>query len=879
MRLSHKIFLYFGTSIFSIVLVLVMVNYLVLGRILHQNAKEETRKIVESVSTAAATVLDSSIRNYMRGVIEQDFIILEELYRQSQDGILTEQQAKDAFQEYVLEHVIGESGYIVALRPENEQIWIDIHPHVRGTDCSFNQGCQEWVVQKNGYNEYEWQNPDDNKSRQKVGYFQYFEPWNWIVGATSYKDEFTGLVKIDALRELIEPFRIMENGYFFVMDDNFKMLIHPEIEGEYVYNLQNEEGAYIAQEAINNLNDFYYYRWKNPNEEVEREKVLYAKILDDFNWYIFASGYLEDITAPVKVLLYFRLVFIIAVAFILLFITLLLSRSLTRPLDTMIQGLNTFYKEKKVFNMAFNSVQELNAVGHAIESMTENLIRTEQDKQSVLKELEAIINSMPSMLIGVDIKSNVTLWNNKAAEYFGISRKEAIGRPVSEVTNDFTNVLPSIQKNIDSQTFYSHTFEISNNDSSTNYYDVTFYPLQAGMQSAVIRIDDISERVMMEESLMQRQKMESLGTLAGGIAHDFNNMLSAIYGYAELTKAKLEPESPCIKLQSQLIKATNRARDLVSQILLFSKQAEHKRKPVDPHLITKEVLKLLRPLIPATIDIKQDISCSSGTILADPTQLHQIIMNLCTNAYHAMRKEGGTMSVSLSSVKFSDLEADLSRSDFSSSNYVKLEVSDTGCGMDQVTLAKIFDPFFTTKATGEGTGLGLSVVHGVVKSYQGHIKIDSELDKGTTVQVFLPTLDFNGDTLEVKEELPLPKGSEHILLVDDEDLVLDTTRRLLESFGYKVTISSSSVKALEFFQANPNTFDLVITDMTMPQMTGLELTKKMFAIKQTIPVIMCTGFSENINKEQAYAIGIKRFLAKPLMGGELANAIHETIHQ
>lgn len=877
MRLSHKIYLYFGTFIFIVILMLVIINYLVLERALHQNAKKEVKKIVESVNTAASKVLDSSIRNYMRGVLEQDFIVLEELYQQSQTGTLTEKQAKDAFQEHVLGQVIGTSGYIVALRPEDSKIWIDIHPHVRGTDCAFNQGCQEWVAQRNGYNSYEWKNPNDETKRQKVGYFKYFEPWNWIVGTTSYRDELIELVKIDDLKEIIEPFKILDKGYFYVIDRNYTMLIHPELEGKNVYHSQNEKGVYIAREVRKNIDDFYYYSWRNPSENKELEKFTYTKILKDLDWYICASGYLDDITAPIKKLLYIRLAFIALVAVILLVITMIVSRSLTRPLNSLIHGLNSFHRDKKVFKMGFKSVQELDSVGHAIETMTKNLLVAENEKQSILDQLDSIINSMPSMLIGVDIEGRVTLWNNKAAEYFGLSQAGALGKSVSEVMAEFKDELAPIKKSIDSQTYYSSLCSITTPESITKHFEVTFFPLQFSMKSAVIRLDDISDRVMMEESLTQAQKMESLGTLAGGIAHDFNNILSAIYGYAELVQRKLEPGTSSYEMQSQLLKAADRARGLVEQILLFSRQTEHRKQLVEPHLIFKEALKLLRSSIPKTIEIQHNISKSCGSILADPTQIHQIIMNLCTNSYHAMRHEGGTLSVTLSEVGLSEGEITSRTLEIEPGNYLKLVVSDTGHGMEQETLAKVFDPFFTTKATGEGTGLGLSVVHGIVTSSKGHITVNSEVGSGTTVEILLPLADSQENLVAMQEEDSLPKGSEHILLVDDEESILDTTRMMLVNLGYQVTNISSGVQALDLFQATPGTFDLIITDMTMPQMTGLELTRNIFSIRPEVPVIMCTGFSELINKEQAYSIGIKGFLTKPVLSGILARTVRDAL--
>ncbi len=385
------------------------------------------------------------------------------------------------------------------------------------------------------------------------------------------------------------------------------------------------------------------------------------------------------------------------------------------------------------------------------------------------------------------------------------------------------------------------------------------------------------EKKELEKQLQQTQKMESIGTLAGGIAHDFNNILSAIFGYAELVMANLPPESDNYEMQEQVVQAANRAKDLVKQILLFSRQADQEIRPVQPHLIIKEALKLVRSSIPSTIEIKQNVPVDCGSILADPTQIHQIIMNLCTNAYHAIPGVGGVLAVSLSKTEITKEDISSTNLELDPGQYFKLEVADTGHGIDHQTIEKIFNPYFTTKPKGKGTGLGLSVVHGIVKTCGGQIKVYSEPGQGTNIHIYFPIYESEGDTIAVQTESYLPTGKETILVVDDEKQILNMMKKTLESLGYKVVAHADSQESLKSFKADANNFDLVITDMTMPHMTGLQLTEQLFAIRPKMPIMLCSGFSELISEEKALALGIRKFLTKPIIRTQLAKAIREVL--
>ncbi len=387
---------------------------------------------------------------------------------------------------------------------------------------------------------------------------------------------------------------------------------------------------------------------------------------------------------------------------------------------------------------------------------------------------------------------------------------------------------------------------------------------------------DVTREVRMETQLRQAQKMEAIGTLAGGIAHDFNNVLYPIVGYTEMSIDDVTQGSIVQRNLKEVLKAATRAQDLVRQILTFSRQSEQVRKPLKLQPIIKDALKLLRASLPSTIKIIQNIDTECGAVEADHVQIHQVLMNLCTNAFHAMREKGGELEVTLT-------EADIDSGDLASDlglkpgPYLKLTVSDTGHGMDRDVAARIFDPYFTTKAPGAGTGMGLSVVHGIVKSHGGDIKVYSVEGEGSAFHVYLPEIESTPLAPEPIVTEPVQGGNEHILLVDDEEQIVGMVKQMLERLGYQVTARTSSLEALEAFRAKPPKYDLVITDQTMPNMTGAELAPKLLVIRPDIPIIICTGFSELITEDKAKALGIRAYVMKPVVMNEIAKTIRNVL--
>ncbi len=423
-----------------------------------------------------------------------------------------------------------------------------------------------------------------------------------------------------------------------------------------------------------------------------------------------------------------------------------------------------------------------------------------------------------------------------------------------------------------------HSYRCINRSGEVVWVQTNSVPtLWNGRPATINFVRDITQEKKLEAHLLQAQKMEAIGTLAGGIAHDFNNILTAILGYAELADLELEDGSKAKSNLQHSIKASHRAKDLVQQILAFSRQGKQEKKPLNITPLIKEDLKLLRASLPATIEIRQEIDKDLGTIEADPTQIHQIMMNLGTNASHAMSEKGGILEVVLSNVNVNG-GMSYSTAEIEPGSYLRLSVSDTGCGMSSETLKKIFDPYFTTKEVGKGTGLGLAMVHGIVKSYGGGIIVSSEPGKGSTFDIYFPRVEaYEVSRVPDKvESMPLG-GHERVLLVDDEMAIVEVGRNILDHLGYEVVVRTSSVEALELFRVQPNRFDLVITDMTMPNLTGDRLAQELLKIRPEIPIILCTGFSERMTEEKAKTLGVREFVMKPLVMMDLALAIRRAL--
>ncbi|MCP4748976.1 MAG: response regulator [Desulfobacteraceae bacterium] len=395
--------------------------------------------------------------------------------------------------------------------------------------------------------------------------------------------------------------------------------------------------------------------------------------------------------------------------------------------------------------------------------------------------------------------------------------------------------------------------------------------------AALCFLRDTTKTKQLESKVIQSQKLQAIGTLAGGIAHDFNNILAAIMGYTEISIHQARKGSRMEQRLNHVLQACDRAKDLVHQILTFSRQHVQEKRPLRMAPIVKETLHLLRASLPSTIIFHYKIEKDKGVVLADPTNIHQVIMNLCTNAYHAMKDKGGNLNINVKTVNIKN-DPENRLLELETGDYVQLTVSDTGHGMSKATIERIFDPYFTTKKQGEGTGLGLSVAHGIVKEMGGAIKVYSEAGIGATFHVYFPIIRAQEqEKLQIHEKLPTGSGT--ILLIDDEQMIIEIIQEMLESLGYTVVTRVSAIEALHSFTNDPDKYDLILTDLTMPQMTGIELSENVKKIRPDIPIILCSGFSTKISEEKASILGIIAVMNKPILKYDLAHTVYDTFQQ
>ena len=503
--------------------------------------------------------------------------------------------------------------------------------------------------------------------------------------------------------------------------------------------------------------------------------------------------------------------------------------------------------------------------------LAEESLRESEKRFRTLVENAAdafFLNTMDGKIIDV---------NSRACESLGYTREQLLSMTLSDIGIEIKNDHHNIHSGGKLISGKPVTIEGTHRrkDGTIFPVEIQFAPVSvAGGNFLLGLARDISQRRELEEQLRQSHKMESIGTLAGGIAHDFNNILGIILGNTELAIDDVPEWNPTRLNLDEIRIATLRAKDVVRQLLSFARKTKLEKKPINIIPIIEESLKLLRSSISTSVEIRQNIPECVDTILADPTQINQVLINLCTNADHAM-PDGGILEISLKNIELDEDRA-AQYPDLKPGRYVSLMVSDTGLGISQEKMDRIFDPYFTTKEVDKGTGMGLAVVHGIVKGHNGLIAVESELGKGATFSIYFPVVEKK-TVVETETDEKLPAGNERVLFIDDEESIVKLTRLRLERLGYKVEATTSPIEALALFNSRPDKFDLVITDLTMPKMTGDKLAEEILNIRPRIPIIICTGFSDKIDEKSAKSMGAADYIDKPLDKRDFALKVRKAL--
>jgi len=548
---------------------------------------------------------------------------------------------------------------------------------------------------------------------------------------------------------------------------------------------------------------------------------------------------------------------------------------------------------------AFNDMsQQLSDRENTLRQSKERLIKEVDERKKTTDYLETIIETSLSGILVTNSKGNISRANDAYLNMIGYETGEIIGKHTIELSpreaglyesstgekiqvgeaflNSSREMVENLLEQGKVQKYEGYALRKDGKIIFTEENNVLIYNQQKEIIAAVSNIQDITDRKQLEDNLRQSQKMEAIGTLAGGIAHDFNNILGGIIGYTELSKDDTPLNSPVDDYLNNVLKLTRRASDLVAQILTFSRIDLDKEYPIDIAPVLKEALKLLHSTLPRTIEIEKHIDESSAVVIGDQSSIQQIMMNLITNAVQSMKEDKGIIKITLTSERLD--EKDLSgNSNANPGIFVKLSVQDNGSGIDPSVLTHIFDPFYTTKDVGKGTGLGLSVVHGIVTAHGGLIKVNSVLNEGSTFNIFLPKTEM--EAIETDAVSPQAiHGNANIMFVDDEEVLTNIAQRSLSSLGYTITVACSASEAIEIFKKNPEQFDLVITDLSMPEMNGIDLSKRLQELRPEIPVILCSGNKENVTDQSIKDAGIRKVVRKPILKAELSKVIFDVLN-
>jgi PAS domain S-box-containing protein len=801
------------------------------------------------------------------------------------------------------------SGYYFATRMDGVEMLFADKPEMEGLNLLDMQDKRGQYVIKDeikiarksgeGYYEYYWTKPDSaGNDFRKVSFIKRFEPYDWYIGTGLYLDDVEDQTKANLL-SIISRIRFGKEGYIFVNRLNGDALVsngkvfsgtkklwevfdkHPEKTKEL---FKKEYHAALKPEG-----DFIYYSFiKLTNPDKESPKASFIRGIPDLQWLVGAGVYLDDVETDIalmqsklnnqikKKMLYFILIVLGIVALFFLFFNWL-NLGLKNDFNLIVSFFNKAAHSDEEIDREPIKFVELDQMADYANKMLTDRKQAEQALRESEKKYRNLFENLYDVYYRTDDKGIFTLVSPSAERQFGAVPDELIGQNIK----DFY-VQPKRREEFLSLLIkdgYVDNFEAElKRTDNTEVWVSTNAKLLKDDKGNIIGVEGITRDVTyakkLEEQIRQSQKMESIGTLAGGIAHDFNNILGIILGNTELALDDVPEWNPVRQNLEEVRTAILRAKNVVRQLLSFARKTKLEKKPTNIVSIVKESLKFLRSSIPSSIDIRQNIPEDIDTILADPTQINQVLLNLCTNAAQAM-PDGGVIVITLKNIEMDKMTA-AKHPGLEPGRYVNLIVSDTGHGISRGKIDRIFDPYFTTKEVDKGTGMGLAVVHGIVKGHDGLITVESEPGKGTNFSIFFPIVEKEAvDETETDEKLPA--GDERVLFIDDERSIVKLVRQRLERLGYKVEATTSPMEALALFHSRSDQFDLVITDMTMPKMTGDKLVKEILNIRTDIPIILCTGFSEKIDEKTAKAIGAADYIEKPLDQRDFACKIRKVL--
>jgi PAS domain S-box-containing protein len=895
--IRYKLFLTYSAVLLATVGIWTLVLDAYVRSAIRKDAESELANSAELVINMVKTAAAVSVKNHLRATAENNREIVRYYYQQSLSGQLSEEEAKTAAGAVLLSQCVGKTGYLFVwdIQKAPESILLAVHPKIQGQDVSSVGFVQEGAQLKNGYLEYRWRNPGEELEREKAMYLAYFEPWQWIIAASSYKEEFLELVNVGDFRDNILSIRVGLTGYFFVIDSDGNIVIHPALEGNF-FDATDSHGRLFIQEICSMKRGRLTYSWKNPGEASYRQKLASFGYIPEYDWIVASSGYEDEFEAPLQGTRSIALLTTGMSVLLILAISLAVGSIINRPMRELVDA---FEQDAKALStrLPVKSLDEIGRLSVHFNSFMDRLERESNERSAAeraLRESEASLAKAQRIAKLGSWKrehgNGVVVWSEEMFRLTGFAPSASVpsfAEFLEWVHPEDRKALLEAEERT-GQTGEPAVVEIrSNPDSGTmRHFLSNVEPLRDAENQSIGSLgtlQDITglkhleeERERLLAQLLRAQKIEAVGRLAGGVAHDFNNMLAVILGHAELALLTLDSAQPAYNSLQEILKAAQRSADLIRQLLAFARKQTISPKVLDINETVESMLKMLQRLIGEDIELLWKPYANLWLVKMDPTQIDQMLANLCVNARDAITGVGEII-ISTSNVTF-DKDYCLAHSGVLQGDYVLLTVSDDGCGMDKPVLDKLFEPFFTTKEIGKGTGLGLATVHGIVKQNNGFIDVSSEPDRGTTFRIYLPrTKIYISEQCGVQVHDKNLMGTEAILLVEDEESILDLNRRVLEHHGYLVLTANTPADALGLAENHPGHIDLLITDVIMPGLNGKELAKKLAALKPGFRTIFMSGYTDDVIAHHGVLDEGINFLQKPFSVKTLAEKIRQVL--
>jgi len=765
LKIRHKLLLSYSALWLLVALISSTAVYFIVRQTLLDDIQNHMETTTDAIVEMVRSSAQAAVRNRLRTIAGSSLEIAGHFHRQAELGRMTDQEARRQAEEMLLRIRIGESGYIYCL---NTRGFIEVHPKaaLRQADLSSYDFIQDQIERRQGYLEYEWQNPDDASDRPKALYMEYFEPWDWIISASSYRTEFTSLVEVDDFRDRIIALRFHETGYPFVIDGGGNVVMHPALEGN-VLDVTDADGRFFIRDICVARDGTINYSWKNPGETEYRAKLAVFRYLPEFDWIVVASSYRDEYLAPLVEIRTIYFATTLASLFLLIPLSIAVSSTITKPIERLVQRLQR----------------------------------------------------------GAEGDFSVRADTGSGAE---------IGR-------------------------------------LAHFFNLFMAHLEEG-EAARERMEEERERITAR--LRQSEKMQAVGQLAGGMAHDFNNILAAVVGHTDLMLASdLSPENR--SRAEHIVTAAERAASLTRTLLDFSRRGSVRSVVVDIRAMITEVVELLSHSIDKRIAIETEIGDGELFVRGDPGRLQNMLLNLAINARDAM-PEGGRLG--FAAQRCTEDEWSAAALPDAPIGCVKINVSDTGPGIDPSIVPRVFDPFFTTKAAGEGTGLGLTSAYGCARGHGGTIEILGAPGGGTMVEVLLPLCE---PTARIDTIQPAAEPSDHhglVMVVDDEDAIRELAEEPLQAIGLTTVGCRDGAEAVEVFTRRHDEIRLVLLDLVMPRLDGHQALKRFTEIDPDVPVILSSGYPGDTGVGHEIPEGADAFLGKPYRIVELQELVEQLLN-